>query len=156
MQSNDNDSVLGYNIYVDEEFQAQSDSNAYEVSALNENATYSFSVTAFDPIGNESANSNSIEVTTLDPTVSIGENAIDDGGLVKVYPNPANNSLTIETEHPDRYSIEITSLNGQLIFSTIMVGNTHQLDLSSFQKGAYLITIRSKDFVKTEKIIKLK
>ncbi len=73
----------------------------------------------------------------------------------KIYPNPANTLLTIETEYPDHYSIGITSLNGQLIFSTNMQGTTHQIDLSSFQKGVYLITIRSKDFVTTGKIIKL-
>ena len=36
-----------------------------------------------------------------------------------------------------------------------MEGPTHQLDLSSFQKGVYFITIRSNDFVRTRKIIKI-
>jgi len=72
-----------------------------------------------------------------------------------IYPNPSNNLLTIETEYPDHYSINITSLNGQMIYSTKIKGITNQLDLSSFQKGVYLITIRSEDFVTTRKIIKL-
>jgi hypothetical protein len=38
---------------------------------------------------------------------------------------------------------------------TDIEGNTHQLDLSSLQKGVYLITIRSKEFATTKKIIKL-
>ncbi|MFC2116642.1 T9SS type A sorting domain-containing protein [Bacteroidota bacterium] len=29
------------------------------------------------------------------------------------------------------------------------------MDLSSFQKGVYFITVRSRDYVRTEKIIKL-
>ncbi len=74
---------------------------------------------------------------------------------LSIYPNPTNNFLTIETEQPDHYSINITSLNGQLIYSTIMEGTTHQIDLSSFQKGIYFITIRSDEFVTTRKIIKL-
>ena len=91
---------------------------------------------------------------TLDPAtyIAAGGSLI---GRSKVYPNPTNSLLTLETEHPDHYSIEITSLNGQLIFSTTMEGTTHQIDLSSFQKGIYFITIRSKDFVTTKKIIKL-
>jgi hypothetical protein len=36
-----------------------------------------------------------------------------------------------------------------------MEGKSHQIDLSSFQKGVYFITIRSKDFVTTRKVIKL-
>ena len=74
---------------------------------------------------------------------------------VKIYPNPTNNLLTIETEYPDHYSINITTLNGQQILTGEMEGITHQIDLSSFQKGVYFITIRSKDFVTTRKIIKL-
>jgi len=74
---------------------------------------------------------------------------------LSVYPNPTNNFITIETEYPDHYSINITSLNGQLIHSEKMEGTSHQLDLSSFPKGFYLITIRSKDFVTSRKIIRL-
>jgi predicted MPP superfamily phosphohydrolase len=71
-----------------------------------------------------------------------------------IYPNPTNDLLTIETDKPDHYSIEIHSLNGQLIYSTRMDGPTHQIDLSSFEKGLYFITVRSRDYVRTEKIIK--
>ena len=34
-------------------------------------------------------------------------------------------------------------------------GKSKQIDLSSFSKGIYFITLRSKEFVRTEKIIKL-
>jgi hypothetical protein len=72
-----------------------------------------------------------------------------------MYPNPANNLLTVEVAGSDLYSINITSMNGQLIYSTNMEGPTHQIDLSSFQKGVYYISIRSNDFVTIRKIIKL-
>ena len=75
--------------------------------------------------------------------------------LIRLYPNPTNTFLTIETEYADHYSIKITSLNGQEVFIGEMEGSLHQIDLSSFQKGVYFITIRLKDFVKIEKIIKL-
>ncbi len=74
---------------------------------------------------------------------------------IAIYPNPTNTILTIETGISDHYSIEITSLNGQILCSVRMEGTTHQLDLSYFQSGVYCITIRSKDFVTTRKIIKL-
>ena len=72
----------------------------------------------------------------------------------KIYPNPANDLLTIETNQPGQYFFEITSLNGQLLYTNKMEGPTHQIDLSSYEKGLYFITVRSRDFVKTEKIIK--
>ncbi|MEN8229989.1 MAG: T9SS type A sorting domain-containing protein, partial [Bacteroidota bacterium] len=86
-------------------------------------------------------------------TTSISENSIDLNYIV--YPNPTNDLLTIETDRFDQYSINITSLNGQFIYHTTLEGPTQQIDLSPFQKGIYFITIRSKDFVTTEKIIKL-
>jgi len=73
----------------------------------------------------------------------------------EVYPNPANDLVTVKTMVFGLYSIEISSLNGQIVHSSNFSGTSHQLDLSSFQKGAYFITIRSKDFVTTRKIVKL-
>jgi hypothetical protein len=72
-----------------------------------------------------------------------------------IFPNPARNMLTIETVVPGPYNIDITSLNGQLIFIGEMEGTSHEIDLTSFDKGTYFITIRSKDFLTTRKIIKL-
>jgi len=74
---------------------------------------------------------------------------------ISIYPNPVGNFLTIETVEPVPRSIEINSLNGQQLSVERMEGTTHQIDLSSFQKGIYFITIRSTDYVTTSKIIKL-
>lgn len=87
-------------------------------------------------------------------TVGIEENIVFDQDL-NIYPNPAHNLLTIQNNGEGLYFIELSSLNGQLIYSTRMEGTTHQIDLSSFEKGVYFITIRSKDSVTTRKIIKL-
>jgi hypothetical protein len=76
-------------------------------------------------------------------------------GVIEIYPNPAHFLLTVELGNYGDYIVEITSLKGQLLRSDSWEGTTHQLDLSSFQKGIYFITIRSKDFVTTRKIIKL-
>ena len=101
---------------------------------------------------NSCTNSDSIVITVIDPTNLEFTNA---SNSIKIYPLPANDILNIETGGIRLYSIEITSLNGHLIFSTEMEGTILQIDLSSFQKGVYFITIRSKDFVTTEKIIEL-
>jgi len=86
--------------------------------------------------------------------LGVGINNITTDQL-RIYPNPTADLLNIESAQLRQYSIEITSLNGQLMYNSEMVGTSHQIDLSSFQKGIYFITIRSMDFVTTEKIIKL-
>ena len=74
---------------------------------------------------------------------------------LSIYPNPTDGTLTIETEHPDHYSLEITSLNGQVLLERSFSGSSHAIDLANFQKGVYFITIRSENYVTTKKIIKL-
>jgi hypothetical protein len=93
---------------------------------------------------------NRIEIQVKSPELDVA----DVSTLEQYYPNPVNDLLTIEAENPGQHSIEIISLSGQLIYNKKMEGPTHQIDLSSFEKGLYIITIRSKDFVRTEKIIK--
>jgi len=74
---------------------------------------------------------------------------------IYLYPNPAHDHVILETQKPGPYTIGIYTISGQLIFSDRFIGTTYQYDLSSFQKGIYFIAIRSKDYVRTEKIIKL-
>ncbi len=93
-------------------------------------------------------------VFTTDYCPGVGVEDYIQTGL-SIYPNPTSSILTIEIERSDHYSIYITTLSGQMVISTEMEGSTHQIELSSFQEGVYFITIRSKEFVITKKIIKL-
>jgi N-acetylneuraminic acid mutarotase len=74
---------------------------------------------------------------------------------ISVFPNPVIDLLNIQTGLSEGQVIEISSLNGQIVYSLTTDRPTCQLDLSSFQEGVYFITIRSKDLVKTKKIIKM-
>jgi hypothetical protein len=87
----------------------------------------------------------------IDFIVSVESSILSD---FKIYPNPADDKLTIETRESGQHFIEINSLNGQLLYTDRMEGPTHQIDISSFGKGLYFITVRSRDYVRTEKIIK--
>lgn len=82
----------------------------------------------------------------------IESNVNDD---IKIYPNPTNTTLTINTRSYGPYHIEIASMNGQLVFSRKSEGTNHQIDLSSFREGAYVITIRSNDLIAKRRIIKI-
>jgi len=73
----------------------------------------------------------------------------------RIYPNPMEDHLIIETKDVSDLVLELTSPNGQIVYTSVVEGDSHQIDLASFQKGVYFITISSKDFVTTEKIIKL-
>jgi hypothetical protein len=88
-----------------------------------------------------------------EPLTAVDRSLADIG--ITIYPNPSGNYVTIQADHFGCYTINIISSNGLNLFQDQMNGNTCQIDLSPFEKGLYLITIRSRDFVRTEKIIKL-
>ncbi len=74
---------------------------------------------------------------------------------VSIYPNPATDFLTIQTRQKVYFSVEVFTMSGQLIYYSRLKGTSHQIDPSTFQKGIFFVRFRSKDFVTTEKIIKL-
>ena len=81
--------------------------------------------------------------------------SITEPGLISLYPNPTNGILYINLQNTHRGGLEVNlmDIRGKVIFRN--TGNINQLDLTSFQKGVYFITIRSKDYATTRKIIKL-
>jgi hypothetical protein len=73
---------------------------------------------------------------------------------ISLYPNPVKDHLNIHVRPDGDHLIEITSLTGQIIYSDVMEGSEYVIDLSNFEKGIYFVTIRSKYFLKTKKIVK--
>jgi len=105
------------------------------------------------------SNGSSSGDTIMLSTLSINESTTgvadisDSRKRISIYPNPVSSLLNIETEKTGRYMIEITSLNGHLMNVAAMEGTSHQIDMSRFGKGVYFVTVRSKEFVRTEKIL---
>jgi len=115
--------------------------------------SYNFKVYSYDHCGNQSNQYAEVDIEVSD--VLNYQSLASPSISLKIYPNPTGDILNIDTELAEHCSIKIHTLNGQLLYNGSMEGPTHLIDLSSFQKGVYIITIRSKDFVKTEKLIKL-
>lgn len=88
-------------------------------------------------------------------SASSGSLTPDAAPEIKMYPNPTLGQLTVETGEAGFYQVKVISLSGQSVLSRNLEGPTLQVDLSGFRKGVYFITIRSRDFVSTRKIIKL-
>ena len=93
-----------------------------------------------------------LDLDSLKPTITgLQESIIQE---IRAYPNPTSGILTVETDYLGSYLI-INSANGQSLHREVLEETPHQVNLSSFQKGIYFITIKSKDFISTKKIIKL-
>ena len=93
-------------------------------------------------------------VVALGLETGVGIESTSSQEILHIYPNPTKNLVTIQTNNTGRYSIEITSLNGQIIHSFISNQDSQQINLSPYPKGVYFITVRSNKSTITEKIIK--
>ena len=76
-----------------------------------------------------------------------------------VFPNPANNVLTIRINNTalKQLIVEIMNIKGQIVYSD-KAGNlsgayNKQVDVSSLAKGVYYLQVKEEDFFSVSKII---
>ena len=66
---------------------------------------------------------------------------------VNVYPNPASTQLNVEIDMSGDYTVSLTNINGQMVFTQANVVDDLQIDISDFTQGLYFITITDNDGV---------
>lgn len=72
-----------------------------------------------------------------------------------IYPNPANEIITVKFERPDNEDTKITLSNvlGQVLLSESIYANDTVLSTDNLKTGVYFITIENKGAQSTQKII---
>lgn len=106
------------------------------------------------------------ELTQTAPTITGGKIFIDnvmvDGVLnrdnfenssIKIYPNPLNNILNIDSSNIELKKISIYNTVGQLIKNNFGYENT--IDVSNLKPGTYFIKIETSEGKQTQKFIKI-
>jgi hypothetical protein len=88
------------------------------------------------------------DITNGISTLPAGSNAID----VKLYPNPAVNTLYVKGVKDAR--INIYDINGHKVYETNAATETIRVNVSAYPKGIYLIRIQKGEAVVTKKLIK--
>jgi hypothetical protein len=76
--------------------------------------------------------------------ITSGYNNLKEDNLFNIFPNPANDKLTVAwNENIKPLSIEISNILGQSVFSSQMSsGKTfHEIDTKSFESGLYYVSI---------------
>ena len=72
---------------------------------------------------------------------------------IYVYPNPANNQVSIHIpEEDENYSVSIFSINGQKVMETNTIKN---IDTSRLSSGVYLLKVKKGKISWTKKLIKI-
>lgn len=85
-------------------------------------------------------------VAAANSTVSIQENAT----TFKMYPNPANNMITINVENDAMLSI--SDMTGRIVHSS-QINNTANISVSEYNSGVYFVTVVQNNNAETIKLI---
>ncbi|HNW90719.1 MAG TPA: T9SS type A sorting domain-containing protein [Bacteroidales bacterium] len=83
---------------------------------------------------------------------SINENNINADDFLHVYPNPASEKITIETQ--EKSIIEILNIQGQLVKSIKSNDSKTNIDVSALQSGMYLVEVKTENGVVVRKFVK--
>jgi hypothetical protein len=82
-----------------------------------------------------------------DVNMATGLNEIS-GSVVNVFPNPANNTLTMDLGNLNgRTEYSLTDATGRLVLSDVATSDRSTIDVSGLNNGMYVITLRNSSAV---------
>lgn len=111
--------------------------------------TYSVSLTASSDTYDSTIVKTDL-ITVTEPTDGISFIGDDQ---VRVYPNPANDVLNIETKASGNYNVVIYNLVGEKIFEETQISQNKSIDISNLTKGIYLLRLNVDQKIFSKKII---
>jgi hypothetical protein len=91
------------------------------------------------------------EEATGQPALSVADNVLS--SKFKVYPNPANDVITVESKNINITAVSLYSVLGKQVLSGLQLKN-NRLDISALSKGVYFMKINSDQGTVTKRIIK--
>ena len=130
---------IGRNFYQDLE------GNSYYKGSIDEMRIY-----------NRALSDAEIKTIATEEVVTEIYNIQSEFGLVKIFPNPSSNSITISINNPsENFTINIINQQSEIIHSEIINESIFQVQLSKFKPGLYLIQIvdLNKNILETKKLV---
>lgn len=86
----------------------------------------------------------------------LGTNKGDKKNEITIYPNPASDNIIVSFSENSKntFFVEITNCLGEMIFSKFyQTENTAMINVESFSKGIYFLTITSQEKRNTQKVV---
>jgi galactitol-specific phosphotransferase system IIB component len=92
------------------------------------------------------------ETTEFNSVTATGISAIDQGSALSIFPNPANDIVNIVSENKIE-NLTVSSLTGQILYSTVVNDSYTTINTSGFDAGVYFIKIETKGSVSTKRLV---
>ena len=111
-------------------------------------------------LGCDSADGGPILLSNVGDSIRViatGPSAINNVEItsrIKIFPNPANDLLTIYSPNNISSVITLYDVNGQIILTQNFIGVMQNIDISPLASGVYIINVRNSSETITQKIIK--
>ncbi|MEP5338305.1 MAG: carbohydrate-binding protein [Algibacter sp.] len=92
----------------------------------------------------------------LDEVELLSQEEFDKNNVIRIYPNPVSNHLTVLMPISKFSEYTIFDISGRVNKQGVIASNMQKLniDLSNFSKGVYLISLKGNQLTKTFKLIK--
>ncbi len=84
----------------------------------------------------------------------VGIEAISLANGIAIYPNPNNGNFTIELDHLENATIKVYNIAGQLILQKSLLQHITKIDLTTYRKGVYFVTLNLNGNTYSSKFIK--
>lgn len=120
------------------------------VEGTSANITWSDTYKGLAVITVEGDNSCGHDTETLSVNVKNSTGVDEFGNGVKIYPNPSNGLVNIETEGLQR--LTVTNAMGQVVYDNEVSGEKVQIEMSQFGVGTYLIRIYTESGILVKRI----
>tara|TARA_B100000780_G_C21029481_1_gene412750 strand:- start:553 stop:1044 length:492 start_codon:yes stop_codon:yes gene_type:complete len=85
--------------------------------------------------------------------VVTGVNDLKKASNLNIYPNPADNIITVKHELSSNLEVSIYTVTGAQVSSTIVSGNTNTIDVSALPAGYYILKAKAGNLEHVEKLI---
>ncbi len=142
--STDNIGVEGYYVLQGDDIIGTVEATVATVTDLSAETEYTFTVKAFDAVGNVSDASNAVTITTY---TGINDNTAE---ALSIYPNPAKNTLHVSSDIQGE--LNIYSIAGKCLYTDKDFSSNKTIDVSMLEKGLYIITIQNENKVYSAKV----
>ena len=115
------------------------------------NTYYSFAVTLTDPWGATKTGQYSFYVKNCSTSVALYHN---DLLRYQVYPNPANESITISCSENEQTTVYLLNIQGETLYQSQLQNNKTIIDLRGFESGIYIIKLIDDNGFVIKKVVK--
>lgn len=122
--------------------------NVYDTTNLGGIGTHNIMVNVID-FTNGCMYFDAIDVT-FSVCTGVEENTV---AHFAIYPNPTNGLITLKTIANDDGTVEVSNLQGKVVYKNMLNSNTQIIDLSANAKGVYFVTVTTTNGVEVQKMV---